>query len=188
MKVQNLALFAIVALAACKNDKPATETNTVATTTTAPTTAITPTQTASVATPTAPVPSAPVAPATTVQVNQTNVSPVGANAGKMAAIKFNETSYDWGTMKEGDKMTHIFKFSNTGVSDLVISDAQGSCGCTVPEWPKEPIKPGKSGEIKVVFDSAHKSGPQTKTVTLTANTEPSKVTLLIKGNVEGKAE
>lgn len=111
-----------------------------------------------------------------------------AQSGKTTTIKFDEMSYDWGKIKEGEKMTHIFKFKNTGNNDLIISDARGSCGCTVPEWPKEPIKAGKSGEIKVVFDSDHKSGTQSKTVTITANTEPSNVVLMIKGNVEPKEE
>ena len=62
-------------------------------------------------------------------------------------------SFDWGKLKEGDKMTHIFKFKNTGDNDLVITDAHGSCGCTVPEWPKEPIKPGKGGDLKVMLIS-----------------------------------
>jgi Protein of unknown function (DUF1573) len=97
-------------------------------------------------------------------------------------------SYDWGTIAEGEKMTHIFKFKNTGSNDMIISEAHGSCGCTVPEWPKEPIKPGKSSQIKVIFDSKGKAGDQSKSVTLTANTEPSSMILMIKGKVTPKEE
>jgi hypothetical protein len=120
------------------------------------------------------------------QINPT--PPQSTTKAQTTSIKFDEMSYDWGTIKEGDKMTHIFKFKNTGNHDLIISDARGSCGCTVPEWPKEPIKPGKGGDIKVVFDSAHKSGQQSKTVTIAANTEPASIVLMIKGVVEAKEE
>ena len=129
----------------------------------------------------------PVTPNAT-QVTPATQNPSSKATGKVTAIKFDEMSYDWGKLKEGDKMTHIFKFKNVGNEDLIISDARGSCGCTVPEWPKEPIKAGKTGEIKVIFDSAHKNGPQSKTVTLTANTDPANVVLMIKGIVDVKEE
>lgn len=103
---------------------------------------------------------------------------------KVTTVKFEELSYDWGTLEEGKQMTHLFKFKNTGKEDLIISDARGSCGCTVPEWPKEPIKPGQNSEIKVVFNSAGKGGQVNKTVTITANSDPSPITLVIKGTVE----
>ena len=129
----------------------------------------------------------PVTPNAT-QVSPGTQNPVNKTGGKVTSIKFDEMSYDWGKLNEGDKMTHIFKFKNVGNEDLIISDARGSCGCTVPEWPKEPIKAGKTGEIKVIFDSAHKNGPQSKTVTLTANTDPANVVLMIKGIVDAKEE
>ena len=106
--------------------------------------------------------------------------------GKTTTVKFEELSYDWGTLEEGKQMTHLFKFKNTGKEDLIISDARGSCGCTVPEWPKEPIKPGQNSDIKVVFNSANKGGQVSKTVTITANSDPSPITLVIKGTVEPK--
>ncbi len=78
----------------------------------------------------------------------------------------------FGTINEGDIVETSFVFTNTGNSDLMISDARGSCGCTVPEYPKNtPIAPGETRDIKVKFDSANKPGNQTKTVTLTNNTE-----------------
>ncbi len=188
-------IFASFALsfAACKNDKPVSETTTTAATTTPDPSAVS----TSMATPDATVaaPSSGVAavskstvePVKPVSAQTTPATPTAAPTGKTTAIKFEETTYAWGSVNEGDKMTHIFKFKNAGTNDLIISDAHGSCGCTVPEWPKEPIKPGKSGEIKVVFDSKGKPGDQQKTVTLTANTDPANTVLTIKGTVKAAA-
>jgi hypothetical protein len=122
------------------------------------------------------------------QMTQTAESAVTKSNGKITVLKFDEMAYAWGKIKEGEKMTHNFKFTNTGTNDLIISDARGSCGCTVPEWPKEPIKAGKSGELKVIFDSKGKVGEQSKTVTVTANTEPANTVIMIKGTVEAAAE
>lgn len=99
-------------------------------------------------------------------------------------ITFERDLNDFGEIIQGEKATTIFKFKNTGKNDLIISDAHGSCGCTVPQWPKEPIAPGESGEIKVVFNSANRSGVFNKTVTVTANTLPSSNSkLIIKGTI-----
>ena len=209
--IKGLAFASIVLfLAACKNDKPATENASAISAATAPAATVeTPAATtvaapvavpsASVATPaTAPVKAAEgavkavAASAETPKVtpntaNATPAPPVVAN-GKTTSAKFDETSYDWGTIDEGKKMEHIFKFKNTGANDMIISDAHGSCGCTVPEWPKEPIKPGKSSQIKVIFDSKGKAGDQSKSVTITANTEPTNMVLMIKGKVTPKEE
>lgn len=103
--------------------------------------------------------------------------------GPKTKMTFSEGNYDFGTVSEGDKVEHIYKFKNSGNEPLIISNAQGSCGCTVPQWPKEPIAPGKSGEIKVVFDSKGKAGKQNKTVTITANTDPATTTINITGEV-----
>ena len=103
--------------------------------------------------------------------------------GPKTKMSFTEETYDFGTVSEGDKVEHIYKFKNSGNEPLIISNAQGSCGCTVPQWPKEPIAPGKTGEIKVVFDSKGKAGKQSKTVTITANTEPATTTINITGEV-----
>ena len=87
-------------------------------------------------------------------------------------------------MKQGDVVKTEFKFTNTGNNDLIITGARGTCGCTVPDWPKEPIKPGDSNVIKVEFNSKNKSGPFNKTVTVTANTTPSSESqIFIKGVV-----
>ncbi|NJN78804.1 MAG: DUF1573 domain-containing protein [Saprospiraceae bacterium] len=104
-------------------------------------------------------------------------------SGPKTKMAFGESTYNFGTVSEGEKVEHIYKFKNSGNEPLIISNAQGSCGCTVPQWPKEPIAPGKSGEIKVVFDSKGKAGKQSKTVTITANTDPATTTINIEGEV-----
>lgn len=106
-----------------------------------------------------------------------------ATNGKQPKFEFEMTEYDFGTIVQGQKVKQIFKFKNVGEADLVISDAKGSCGCTVPTYPEKPISPGGSGEIEVVFDSAGKSGEQNKTVTLHANTSPTETVLKVKGTV-----
>jgi TolA-binding protein len=102
------------------------------------------------------------------------------------SIEFAEKEFDFGTMKEGDKVEHTFVFTNTGDQPLKIDRARGSCGCTVPEWPKEEIAPGEEGEIKVVFNSRGKRGKQVKSVTIFANTDPVKSVIYIKAEVEEK--
>lgn len=107
-----------------------------------------------------------------------------AEAEPKTTVEFEKTKLDHGKMKEGEKAEFVFKFKNTGDKPLIITDAKGSCGCTVPDWPKEPVAPGASGEIKAVFNSQGKSGPQTKQVTVTSNTEPIKNVLTITAEVE----
>lgn len=88
------------------------------------------------------------------------------------SIEFTETEFHFGTIDEGDKVEHIFVFTNTGNEPLIIEKCKGSCGCTVPQCPKEPIAPGESAEMKVVFNSKGKKNHQEKRVTITANTDP----------------
>lgn len=102
-------------------------------------------------------------------------------------VKFNEMEHDFGKIKAGDKVKYSFKFKNNGKEPLIINSAKGSCGCTVPSYPKEPVAPGAEGVIDVEFNSAGKSGAQTKTVTLNANTDPNPTRLTIKAEVEGGA-
>lgn len=110
---------------------------------------------------------------------QVTVDPANATT-----MSFQEMKYDFGTVQEGEKVTRKFKFKNTGDKPLTIQNAKGSCGCTVPTWPRTPIAPGAENEIEVVFDSKGKPGKQTKTVTITANTSPSPTTTLtITGEV-----
>ena len=105
---------------------------------------------------------------------------VNANA---PVMKFEFDSHDFGKVKAGDKVTYEFKFTNTGPSPLIITNATASCGCTVPEWPKEPIQPGQGGKIKVTFDSANKEGLQDKQITVTANTSPAQNIVHLVGEV-----
>jgi len=100
-----------------------------------------------------------------------------------AEIKFDKLEFDYGTMKQGGDPNGEFSFKNVGKEPLIISNCQGSCGCTVPSWPKEPIKPGASAVIKVHYDTK-RIGPINKTVTVTSNSKDGIVTLRIKGMVE----
>ncbi len=112
-----------------------------------------------------------------------NKPQVPADTVNVGKIEFAELVHDFGTIEQGENAEHVFKFKNTGKVPLVISNARGSCGCTVPKWPKEPIAVGETGEIEVKFNSSGKKGPQNKTVTLTANTWPTTTRVNIKGNV-----
>jgi plastocyanin len=107
-----------------------------------------------------------------------------ANAGDGPVMKFDKETHDFGKIKAGDKVTYEFKFTNTGKSPLIISDAVASCGCTKPEWPKTPIKPGENAAIKVTFNSAGKVGLQDKQITITANTNPAQNLVHLIGEVE----
>ncbi len=113
---------------------------------------------------------------------------VPADTVNVAKITFEETTHNFGTVKEGEKVEHVYKFKNTGKVPLVITNAKGSCGCTVPDWPEKPIAVGDSGEIKVVFNSNGKPGNQRKTVTVTANTFPTTTRVNIEGVVEADPE
>jgi len=103
--------------------------------------------------------------------------------GPTTTIQFAETEFDFGTVDQGKAVTHVFKFKNTGSEPLVINSAKASCGCTVPSWPKEPIAPGKEGQLSVQFDTKGKSGVQNKKVTITANTNPQQTFVYMKGTV-----
>lgn len=102
-------------------------------------------------------------------------------------FKFTIEEYNFGTVKPGDLVVYEFVYTNTGKDPLIITEAQGSCGCTVPEWPKEPLKKGEKGKIKVSFDSSGRSGNQEKTVTIYSNAKSGPKVLKIKGTVESPA-
>ena len=116
----------------------------------------------------------------------TNVNAPAAPVGPLTNIKYDESSFDFGVADEGTVVKHVFKFKNTGDEPLVISNAKGSCGCTVPTWPKQPVAPGSYGEISVEFNTKGKPGRQSKQVTVTANTNPTDSHLEITGEVRGK--
>jgi len=103
-----------------------------------------------------------------------------------AVITFSRTEHDFGTINEGDIVETVFDFTNTGKSELIITNATATCGCTVPEWPKEPIAVGGTGQIKVKFNSSGKPNKQSKTVKLTTNTFKGKETVVIKTQVTPK--
>ena len=98
-------------------------------------------------------------------------------------FKFEKEVYDFGEIKDGEIVSYDFKFKNIGNSPLIISSATATCGCTIPEYPKEPVAPGAEGLIRVVFNSAGKAGMQNKIISITANTVPSLTELNILGNV-----
>jgi len=104
-----------------------------------------------------------------------------------AIIEFDTKNYDFGTVNEGDVVEGVFKVANKGKTDLIITDASASCGCTVPEWPKEAIKPGDSAEIKFSFNSRGRTGKQSKTITLQTNTANVKEIVRISGTVTPKS-
>jgi len=100
-----------------------------------------------------------------------------------ADMKFEVDEYNFGTIKQGDKVTYDFNFVNVGKEPLIISEAHGSCGCTVPSWPKEPVAKGAKAVIHVEFNSTGKMGMQDKTVTITSNAKVGSKVLHLKGNV-----
>ena len=98
-------------------------------------------------------------------------------------IKFDQETIDYGTIDQGADGQRIFTFTNTGKEPLIITNAKGSCGCTVPTWPREPIAPGETGEIKVKYDTK-RVGPFTKSVTINSNAKNATMVLHIKGVVK----
>jgi uncharacterized cupredoxin-like copper-binding protein len=101
-----------------------------------------------------------------------------------AVISFESGMYNFGKINQGEKVNHEFKFKNTGKSPLIITNATATCGCTTPDIPKAPVKPGESGVIKVVFNSAGKMGMQDKIVTITSNGNPATTEVHLIGEVK----
>jgi len=108
--------------------------------------------------------------------------------GPLPVFEFEKTDHDFGTINEGQVVEYTYKFKNTGEAPLIIQGAQGSCGCTVPEWSSTPIPPGGTGFVKAKFDSSGKPNIQNKTVTVTANTWPKQTVLRFKAMVLAKAQ
>jgi hypothetical protein len=119
----------------------------------------------------------------TEAVNNPATAEGGEATGDVAKFEFEKDVHDFGEIMQGEKVAYSFKFKNSGNADLLITSARGSCGCTVPEYPKEPIAPGAEAKIDVIFDSAGKEGQQNKKVTIVANTVPSTTVISINGNV-----
>ncbi len=112
--------------------------------------------------------------------NPANADNPDANVDGLPIIELEETEYNFGTVIQGEKVAHSFVFTNTGDGNLVISNVKASCGCTVPKWTKEPVKPGKTGTIELVFDSSNRDGKQTKTAKVYSNTSPNITELVIR--------
>lgn len=105
------------------------------------------------------------------------------DAEKMPVLTFETVEYDFGRVIKGEKLSYSFKFKNTGKSNLIISSARSSCGCTTSTPPQAPIRPGESGEIGVTFDSKNQQGEVQKMVVVSANTYPVQTTLRVKATV-----
>lgn len=126
-----------------------------------------------------------VAFSSTVVLAQGKMEKPAATAEASVPMKFNEETHDFGTLKQGAPATFEFTYKNTGKTPLIIQNAQGSCGCTVPTYSKEPVAPKKSGSIKVTYDS-NRIGPINKQVTVTTNAGVK--VIYIKGNIEAAAQ
>lgn len=122
------------------------------------------------------------------KVNEENIATAearDAESGKFPVISFEESQFDFGTIDQGTNVEHVFKFKNTGEAPLMIVNAKSSCGCTVPQYPKEPVAPGETGELLVKFNGSGQN-QVSKTVTLTTNTKAGTETLTIKAFVNPK--
>ncbi len=108
------------------------------------------------------------------------------DSSNLAIMTFVEEIHDFGIIDEGDVVEYSFVFTNTGKAPLLISHARSTCGCTVPEWPKEAIEPGEKGEIQVRFNSDMRPGDQSKPVTIISNTIPNETTVEIRGFVTAR--
>ncbi|WP_347374897.1 DUF1573 domain-containing protein [Aequorivita sp. Q41] len=122
------------------------------------------------------------------KVSEENVATAAdrdADSGKFPVITFEENQFDFGTIEQGTNVEHVFKFKNDGEAPLMIVNAKSSCGCTIPEYTKDPIAPGDSGEMLVKFNGSGQN-QVSKTVTLTTNTKAGTETLMIKAFVTPK--
>lgn len=108
--------------------------------------------------------------------------------GPLPTMEFATTDHDFGTINEGDVVEYTYSFKNSGAAPLIIQGAQGSCGCTVPDWTKDPIPVGGTGFVKAQFNSSGKTNIQNKTVTVTANTWPKQTVLRFKAMVTPKTD
>ena len=108
----------------------------------------------------------------------------GVKGNNVPAIKFENAEYDFGKILQGEQVSHTFKFKNVGNAPLIISSIEKTCGCTTPEFSKQPIKPGESGKIVVTYDSKGHKGFQNKRLIVKANTNPSESIIRIKAQVE----
>ena len=106
-----------------------------------------------------------------------------ADAEQRPEISFETTRHHFGEIIQGEHVTYAFKFTNSGNAPLLISSANATCGCTVPDFTKEPVQPGETGFINVTFNSEGKSGMESKTVSIIANTTPNTTVLTISAEI-----
>ncbi|SFC48180.1 Protein of unknown function [Parapedobacter composti] len=128
-------------------------------------------------------------PSEDIPLDQMGEQPVGqtiipGSDATSAVLELESDSYDFGEIKEGEKVTHEFRFTNKGTAPLIISNVQASCGCTTPEYSKNPIAPGEEGMVKVVFNSSGQVGKQHKVVTVTSNASSPNTLLHLRGEVK----
>ncbi len=116
---------------------------------------------------------------------QSAAAPTGSTDPNAAIMTFDSKEHDYGTIEQDASGVYLFMFTNTGKEPLVIKEARGSCGCTVPKWPHNPIAPGQEDTVKVTYDT-HRIGVFQKTVTITSNAKESPLVLSIKGKVNAK--
>jgi len=118
---------------------------------------------------------------------QSTPAPEQKPEGPLPVIEFEKMEHDFGNVSEGRKVTYTYKFKNTGQAPLIIQGAQPSCGCTAPDWSRNPIPVGGTGFVTAEFDTKGKPGANNKTITVTANTWPKTTTLRFKANVTALA-
>ncbi len=111
-----------------------------------------------------------------------------AASNAQGVLKFTKELHDFGKLNEGPIAKYAFEVTNTGTAPVVISNAMASCGCTTPEWSKDPIMPGAKSVINVGYNTSGRPGNFTKTITVTSNAENSTVVLTIKGAVTPKGQ
>ena len=107
-----------------------------------------------------------------------------AQSSPLTSIALSEADFDFGNIKKGDKVEHVFEITNTGKNPMIITTVKPACGCTAPEYTKEPIAPGKKGKITLSFDSTNFTGMVTKTAEVFANTEKAPIVLSFKANIQ----
>ncbi len=107
----------------------------------------------------------------------------GIQSTEVPQITFNKVEHDFGRLIQGEQVIHVFKFTNTGSSDLLISKVSASCGCTASKYTREPVKPGQEGKVEITFDSNGQRGIQNKTITVLTNGSPQTTTLRVKAQV-----
>lgn len=109
-----------------------------------------------------------------------------ADGNGVPVITFGKIEHDFGTITEGEVVGTIFSFINSGDGDLILGSATTSCGCTVPKFSRKPVSPGEGGTLEVLFDSSHREGKQTKTISLRSNAEPQVIVLRITADIVTK--